>query len=457
MLLNFHFNYNKQHLRQCLLALAVAIDCMIGGAELSFSATLLPQLEETNSTIKFTENEETYFASALALFCLPGTIIGCFVLDWFGRKWTYAFVAFLNVMTWTIITFATQAWHLFLARILQGLTIGISFPVCMCFVSEVSSVKHRSAFINILNIGVAIGQLMVDALGSYYPWRLSAVVLVGLSIIDCALFLYLNNTHVWYLARKDFEGAKQAYFWYNTTNAENTTDYNQQVEQVDIHNATTRKDYWKACRQREFIIPLLLMCWFYITSGFSGGYAIALYSVQVMRNVVSFDEYLTTIFIDIIRILAAILTAVCVKHLRIRVIINSCVVLCVASLITLCIALFWQDQWSPFRWIVLGAILFYTVVYNIGIINMSNVCMGELFTGVTKPLGTCLSVIFLFGMNFIIALIIPMMFRDLGNVGTFLFFAVCIIVGGVGLFIWLPETRNVTNDQIRNHFKKQKS
>lgn len=389
----------------------------------------------------------------LILACLPGTIVGTFLVELIGRKWTYALVALSNSTSWLIIATSSGVSQLILGRSLLGFALGMSYPACYCFIGEVVMVKYRSMLLNIINIGGTFGMLFSDLMGTFYSWRVAAYVITALGLTYFCILLYLKDTYVWYLNHNRIEEAQHAYFWYVRESPANAQDYNDRVNQVKISQGISFRMVARECKKREFIIPLFIMFWFSSTVVFTGGSGIALYSVTIMDRVVNMDEYITTLIIDVIRILAALVTILVLKYFPIRWIINTSSVLCATFLLVFSGSLYWESSWIGFQWIALVAIVSFNFFYSLGYININNISLGELFTGITKSVGTTISVMHLYCMNFIIAQLIPKMFANLGNVWTFLVFAICNIIGGVGLFLFMPETRNFTNEQIRENFR----
>lgn len=389
-----------------------------------------------------------------SLACIPGTILGIFMLQVFGRKWSYSIIALSNFFAWGTIAMSTQVWHLLFGRALQGLTAGLGFTVCFCFACEVVGLKYRSVLLNMVNMGSSFGMLFVDVMGSFYSWRISAYVLTGLALFYFFIFMYLKNTHVWYLQRGEVERARELYFWYknDSPKSEEKFSIERKLAEVKVSFKELRKE-WK---RREFLIPMGVMAWFTTTTMCTGGFGIMLYSVEVMRGVVAIDEYTTTIVIDILRFISTFGINILLKYTSVRFSINLSSITCASSLLLVSLSLFLKDRWSGCNTIALIAILTFNFFFNLGYVNLGNICIGEVLTGVGKSSGTAVSGMYFFMLYFAFGQLVPVIFDHLGHVVAFLLFGCFTVVGGTGLFFMMPETKGVSNEQIRLNFQSKK-
>ncbi|XP_065159045.1 facilitated trehalose transporter Tret1-like [Atheta coriaria] len=274
---------------------------------------------------------------------MPGAILGPFFLEFLGRKWSYVIIAMWNLINWTILSFSSATWHILLARTMQGLNEGMSYSLSTCFIVEVAPLQYRAKLLNTINVGVALGMLFVDIVGSFNSWRTSALILACLSLIDAIILLFMKNTHVWYLQRGRIDDAKMAYFWYRPQTNENTQILNQEIEIYTQEANISLNELSKEWLKREFLFPLLIMIWFTATMMTSGGYAIALYSVDVMSNVIALDGYTITIIIDVVRVAASISTIFLLEVSPIRWMINAGTFVCSISLLIRAASLYWEE------------------------------------------------------------------------------------------------------------------
>lgn len=448
-----HLNWNKYNFRQCLVGVIVTIDVILVGAGYTFSATLLPHLENEDSTIHVTRNEETWIASISSLTCIPGTLLGGMLHQFFGCKWAFSIISFSNALAWGLLSLSTQVSHLLLGRAFQGLVSGLGFVVGFCFMSEVVDLKYRSILLNMMNIGCALGMLFVDLMGSYYAWQISAYVLSALAVTYFLILLYLKNTHVWYLHRGNVERAKELYFWYKDDSPKSEEDF--RVEQKIAQITITYEELLKEWKRREFLVPFGVVLWFNTTVMCTGGVGISLYSVEIMRSVVSIDEYMTTVITDILRLISTFGINILLKYTSVRFTINLTSILCSTTLLLISLSLYLKDSWSGCSTIALISIWTFNFFFNLGYINLAIISMGELFTGIGKSSGTTLSGMLYFGLFFACGQLVPMIFDNLGHVVAFLMFGCFTIVGGTGLFFIMPETRGVSNEQIRLNFQSK--
>lgn len=110
---------------QIIASCAAYLIVIQAGINLSYSAILLPQLNETTSIIQINKSQATWIASLVAI-CLPiGSFIAGPLMDKFGRRTVALFTCIPFVVGWLLMYFATDVRLIYLARIVAGIGAGL--------------------------------------------------------------------------------------------------------------------------------------------------------------------------------------------------------------------------------------------------------------------------------------------------------------------------------------------
>lgn len=87
-----------------------------------------------------------------------------------------------------------QPWQLYVARLLQGAAVAISFVVAPAFVGELASVRIRGKLGLLIQINYALGLLFAYTAGWLLNYTALAVTSGIISIVSSVLFLFLPES-----------------------------------------------------------------------------------------------------------------------------------------------------------------------------------------------------------------------------------------------------------------------
>jgi hypothetical protein len=103
-------------------------------------------------------------------------------------------------------------------------------------------------------------------------------------------------------------------------------------------------------------------------------------------------------------------------------------------------------------WIVTGVILAYVATNTVGFFVLPGIAIGELLP--VKIRGCCGGYIFaIFNLSlFFIAKVFPSMLNEMGSHGVFWMFGVTSLLGTLFLYLFYPETKGKTLEEIEDYF-----
>jgi len=115
---------------QIFAACAPIAATISAGFTIGYSAIFLPQLQSESSSIPITLEQGSWIASLAAFAMAPGCLLGGFIMQKYGRKFSHYFLCLPTIIGWFSIYFAKSIPPILLGRFLTGmLRICIHFPV----------------------------------------------------------------------------------------------------------------------------------------------------------------------------------------------------------------------------------------------------------------------------------------------------------------------------------------
>ena len=167
------------------------ITLALGGMDMGFglvysSFTLTPITNEFN----LSETESIWFNVGGILAAMFGALFINPLVNKFGKRPCLFGSAIYSTIVWILLGVSSTKAMAFTFRILSGATIGLYSTICPTYISEVAPSDKRYLFGFMNQIGIAIGFLIVTALGATVSWQTTSIVCSIPSIIFIFLALF---------------------------------------------------------------------------------------------------------------------------------------------------------------------------------------------------------------------------------------------------------------------------
>lgn len=459
--------------RQYFAVLGPLITVVSAGMVSGYSAILIPQLLHENSTVKFSPADISWIASVGVLPMGPGCFLGGYIMEKYGRRMSHMIVCVPMVLGWVAIACCELFYKapdvLLLGRFITGAASGILGPPVSVFIGEISIPKNRGLFLGGISLSIALGILIAHILGTFFTWKMTAVISAFLPLICYVLIKFVPESPAWLLARGELEKAEKSFKWFRGSSIESMDEFRNMVNRhlSEKHVASeqpkpsTMDNFKKNFTKKEFLYPLGIILVFFSTLQFSGVNAVVFYTVTILKTTLKqgINEYFAMILIDCIRVFMSIVACICMKNFGRRPISLIGTTGTAVSFLGLAFFLYLMQNKilsENAYWLPLLCFVSFVIFTTLGLVPMPWCLVGELFPLHQRGLGTGISTAWNFVAFFIVVKTSPKLFLEYGSVTTFVMYGCVALAGAVFLWFKLPETKNKTLQDIEDNFSKSK-
>jgi SP family galactose:H+ symporter-like MFS transporter len=401
-------------------------------------------------------SQQELVTTAVVVGEVLGAVLGGWLANKLGRKACMVGVAGAYAAFAVLSALAADIPMLLVARLLLGLTIGVSVVVVPVFVAESAPPKVRGALLVAYQvatvIGIIIGYLAAYVLSATENWRLMLGLAAVPAIAVLAVTLRLPDTARWYMMRGRTEDARR-------TLSSIEPDADVDAELADMRSAISAE---RGGGLREMLrSPYLKATVFVVGLGFfiqiTGINAVVYYSPRIFEAM-GFTGNAALLLLPAL-VQAASLVAVFVSLSlvdrvgRRPILLGGIGMMIVANVILVGVFLAGRDFGGILTVVGFLGVLLFTVGFTFGFGALVWVYAGESFPARLRSLGASAMLTSDLVANVIVAAFFLTMLQRLGGAGTFAVFGALAIAGFVFVHRLAPETKGRNLEEIRHYWE----
>jgi SP family galactose:H+ symporter-like MFS transporter len=396
-----------------------------------------------------TTRQQELVTAAAALGEIAGALAGGVLANAIGRRRSmvlvvggYAVFALLGAM-------AVSMPMLLVARLLLGLTIGVSVVVVPVFVAESAPARVRGSLLVAYQVatvlGIIAGYLVAFLLADSHNWRWMLGLAAGPAALVTVLLLRMPDTARWYLFKGRVDDARQA-----LQRVEPDSEVERELAEIsDALREESDGTFAEMLRR-----PYLHATVFVIALGFfiqiTGINAIVYYSprlFEAMGFAGNFALLVLPAMVQAAALVAVLVSLVLVDRLGRRPILLSGIGMMIAADVAL-IVVFATHPAPIFGFI---GVLMFTMGFTFGFGALVWVYAGESFPSRLRSMGSSAMLTANKLGNALVAGVFLTMLHSLGGAGTFGVFGVLALAAFAVVYRLAPETKGRQLEEIR-HF-----
>lgn len=432
-----------------LLALTAASFGVIYGYDLSNIAGALRYITDE---FKLSSHQQGMVTAAVVIGQIAGALSGGLLANTIGRKKSLVLMAAAYAVFAVLGALSVSLPMLLVARLLLGVTLGVSVVVVPVFVAECAPARVRGALLVAYQlttvVGSIIGYLVAYLLSDTHSWRL----MLGLAAVPAMLvmlsLLPMSDTARWYLLKGEVDRARRALRW-----VEPEADVEQELGEIaralsEESGGVLAEMRRRACRRA---LAFLLGLGFF--ANITGVNAIVYYGPMLLAAM-GFQSN-SALFVLPALAQAAALVAVVVSLLlvdrlgRRPVLLSGIAIMIAANLVLVAVFAVGAD-FGASTWFGFVGVLLFTAGFSFGFGGLLSVYAGESLPSRLRSMGSSAMFTSELVANAIVAAVFLTMFNSLGGAATFVVFGVLGLAAFAFVSRFAPETKGKQLEGIRH-------
>ncbi|KAL6423399.1 hypothetical protein ACFW04_010178 [Cataglyphis niger] len=458
----------KGVLAQCLVTGAVLLLVTGGGMPIGYSAVLLPQLSESNSTLNVNRDVGSWIASVHSLATPIGSLLSGPLLDTIGRRGSLQLSAIPLCVGWLIIASSKSIITILIGRVVCGLSVGLMAVPAQVLVGEMAYPSLRGFLLISSFASYCLGILVVYALGASFDWDIVAFCGIVPPIMAFIALCLVPESPAWLVRRNRNEEAKKALLWLRGGDIEQMnaeialltagmrTNLTEPAENISLKKRISM--VMSIIRDPGVLKPLIIIHIFNILQLSSGTYIIVFYAVDMMKDIGGgyVDNYLAAVVTAIIRFIFSIVSCIALLKMGRRSLgIISALGTSLASFTLAGYMIAQKEESSVNTYVLAVCLLFYVAANTVGLLTLPGLMTGELMPLRARGIGGgCIFFVFNL-LLFFITKCFPWVNAAVGVTGVFVIFGVSALLEAIFIYLALPETKDRTLQEIENYFQQR--
>ncbi|CAO1310729.1 unnamed protein product [Diamesa hyperborea] len=432
------------------------------GLIFGFSAVVIPQLRSPSSSIQIDDSQASWIASLSSLSTPFGCLFSGYLMDKIGRKKTLLLTEIPLIIGWIIISSASSVGMIYAGRLLVGLGSGMVGAPARVYTSEVTQPHLRGMLTAFSSVCLSFGVLFQYTMGAITTWQ----ILSGIScIVPAAAFIgmcMLPESPNYLVTHQKPQKAIEslAKLRGSTYNLQKEVDQMQSfADKNNSAKSLTARELLHALLEPSCLKPFGILVMYFMMYQFSGVNTITFYAVEIFRDVgTTMDKNTCTILLGVIRFIFTIIACIALRRCGRRPLTFISGIGCGVTMIGLGTYMKFKYDWDSqeippvHTWIPVACIFLFTITCTLGFLVVPWVMIGELYPmkvrGVVGGFTTCAAHSFVF----IVVKTYPLLVSGFEKHGTFILYGCISLLGTVFLYLWLPETKGKTLQEIEDYF-----
>ncbi|CAG7828155.1 unnamed protein product [Allacma fusca] len=455
---------------QILAALAACMGAFGLGTVLGYSSPAMSQLRDHPDFGAFYENgtligegvswqPASWIGSLVALGALiSGPVIG-FCVEAFGRKTTIMALALPFVIGWMLITYAWNLQMIYAGRFVTGFCGGAFSLAAPVYIGETAEDSIRGLLGAGFNLMIAIGILFTYIVGIIAPWDWLAVICACSPMALVSLMMFAPESPRWLISQGKHIEAIESLRWLRGASSSQVVEEEFLAIQRSVDDSKLNSASLKDFTHPSILKPTLICMALMLFQQLSGVNAVIFYTTDIFTDAgSSLAPSMCTVIIGTVQVLASLVSSLLMDKAGRKVLLLFSDLVMSLFLVGLGF-FFYLKEFNPefaaqIGWLPLASLIAFIIAMSVGFGPIPWLMMGELLPPHVKGQASAMATSF----NWLLAFLVTFFFEDVkqtvGSYSCYWAFAGICALGTVFVYIFVPETKGKSLDEIQKSFEK---
>lgn len=426
------------------------------GMHFVWASPSLPKLYANDSYIPTTIEQGSWLASISLIADVPGAPIGAFTAEYFGRKYAILMTAIPYLAAWIIIIFATNIPTLLVARFIVGVADGSTYTILPMYIGEIAEDDIRGQLGNCITMMMDFGAVFIYSVGPWVSIRTMAMIASIFPFTLLIAFVWMPETPYWLLVNGKKAQARVALK--RLRGFENVDDELEEMSTIVGGQMEQTGKWGELFFTKSNFKALCILLGLKTVQQMSGVSAFLVYSELIFKQAGGYiSESIAAIIFGSVQFLSSLFSTLVVDLVGRRPLLMISAAGCFVALVAQ--ATYFYIQYTgmynidSIGWIPITTMLFYIIMYSVGLGAIPMMVPSELFPSNIKAKALCVMDLYLAMAAFLTTIFYQTIANKFGSHIPFSIFAISCIVGIVWIYFCVPETKGRSLDEIQQILK----
>lgn len=430
---------------------------VVSGSCSTWVTPILLTLLGPNSPVPMTSSQASWMISLLEFGSLFSPIPAGLLADTYGRKPLILAAGPLYIVGWIIIFKAHTVTILCVARLLQGLALGIVFTVVPMYLGEIPSPKFRGTVTSVFQCSYYFGFLFEFCIGPFVSYKAFTAVNTAIPLLFIICFLRQPETPYFLVMQGKDEEALKSLIWLRGKSR--PVEVYKEMEAInegvkrEMANEASWRDVIATSADRNALLIVNVVAAVKIVSG---SVAVPTYCTQLFSRT-GFDTippHVLTIILGSVVFVSCFLGTALTDIVGRRPLLSISSVGCCLSLLTVSCYFFLDENTridvKLFNWVCPLALILYCLFLAFGLEPVSMTYRSEMYPANTRAIAASINTIIATFIAFLSLKSYQMILDAFGVYAVYLSMGLCCLCGTLWMYFIAIETKGKTLSDIQS-------
>ncbi len=391
--------------------------------------------------------------SSVSIGAVIGALLNGVLIDKIGRRKVMLLTAGVFIVGSVLCCFSRNIVELILSRMFIGCAVGVVSFAGPLYLSEISTKEKRGEIVSFHQLAITLGILFSYFVNYFcanlvHSWRIMFLLGAAPAVVLFFAMLILKDTPRWYVAKNKIDKAKFVL---------EKIDKNQNVD-LEIENIKkTLSNNEKIKFEKRLLVPFVIGIGIMFAQIATGINAIIYYAPTIFKMVgfsSNQDVLFVTIFIGLINFLMTFVAIALVDKIGRKPLLYIGLTGMLINLLLLSFSFAFDYGFIKYLAVIASAL--YIVSFSMSLGPVALLLNAEIFPLKYRGAAMSIGIVSNFVFNFIVTGLFPISLDKLGGSITFLIFAIICVISLFFVYYVVPETKDVSLEEIENRMNKIK-